>query len=316
MKEGDFYSDMSMFLNIKSYSNSTWMEYKEYVQLTGLAAKYISIPMNLITNIDIDVRRIAAYLYCKKKTNFDGEFIVPISDMVKWCGYTPNRNTNGINEKMSNTLSELESEEYIEIKGKTLFNTTITHGTFNLDKVNDECSYGFAILYLDEIEKIVSYKITNQTKYHNIPVILLVFSFLRGSIFRRPNKLGYIDRNTDGANNAELDIQRRKEKFPEAYNSTFVDIGEKLGLTANAVSKAVAVLEELELIKMSRAYAVHIGKNDNGKDIFKVQDNIFANTYKRESSHLLDAGLTYADNEIKRKEKLMQQFNSKYKRKE
>lgn len=306
---------MSTFLNIKTYSNNTWMEYKEYTQLTGSAAKFISIPMSLITDVDLDIRRIAAYLYCKKKTNYDDEFLIPISDFVKWCGYTPNRNTNGINEKMSNTLSELESEGYIEIKGKTLFNATIIHGTFNLDKVNEECSYGFAVLYLDEIEKIVNYKITSQTKFHNIPVLLLVFAFLRGSIFRRPNKLGHLDRNTDGTNNAELDIQKRKEKFPEAYNSSFVEIGEELGLTANAVSKAVSVLEELELIKLSRAYAIHIGKNDSGKDIFKVQDNIFANAYKREGSHLLDAGLTYAEHEIKRKEKLMQPFNSKYKRK-
>jgi len=306
---------MSTFLNTKPYSNNTWMEYKEYTQLTGLAAKFISIPMSLITDIDLDVKRVAAYLYCKKKTNFDEEFIIPVSDMVKWCGYVPNRHANKINEKINNTLSELELEGYIEIKGKTLFNSTITHGTFNLDKVNEECSYGFAVLYLDEIEKIINYKITGQTKFYNIPVLLLVFAFLRGSIFRRPNKLGYLDRNTDGTNNAELDIQRRKEKFPEAYNSTFVEIGEELGLTGNAVSKAVSVLEELELIKVSRAYSYSVGKDKKGKEVYQTPNSIFANAYKREGSHLLDAGLTYAEHEIKRKEKLMQQFNSKYKRK-
>ena len=307
---------MSTFLNTKPYSNNTWMEYKEYTQLTGLAAKFISIPMSLITDIDLDVKRVAAYLYCKKKTNFDEEFIIPVSDMVKWCGYVPNRHANKINEKINNTLSELELEGYIEIKGKTLFNSTITHGTFNLDKANEECSYGFAVLYLDEIEKIINYKITGQTKFYNIPVLLLVFAFLRGSIFRRPNKLGYLDRNTDGTNNAELDIQRRKEKFPEAYNSTFIEIGEELGLTANAVSKAVSVLEELELIKVSRAYSYSVGKDKKGKEVYQTPNSIFANVYKREGSHLLDAGLTYAEHEIKRKEKLMQKFNSKYKRKE
>lgn len=307
---------MSTFLNTKPYSNNTWMEYKEYTQLTGSAAKFISIPMNLITDIDLDVKRVAAYLYCKKKTNFDEEFIIPVSDMVKWCGYVPNRHANKINEKINNTLSELELEGYIEIKGKTLFNSTITHGIFNLDKANEECSYGFAVLYLDEIEKIINYKITGQTKFYNIPVLLLVFAFLRGSIFRRPNKLGYLDRNTDGTNNAELDIQRRKEKFPEAYNSTFIEIGEELGLTANAVSKAVSVLEELELIKVSRANSYSVGKDKKGKEVYQTPNSIFANAYKREGSHLLDAGLTYAEHEIKRKEKLMQQFNSKYKRKE
>lgn len=307
---------MSTFLNTKTYSNNTWMEFKEYTQLTGSAAKFISIPMSLITDTNLDVKRIAAYLYCRKKMTFEDDFTFYITDMVQWCGYVPNRHSNGINEKIASTLSELESEGYFEIEKKKSINSSITHGIFNSDKVNDECSYGFAVLYLDEIEKIVNYKITNQTKYHNVPVILLVFAFLRGSIFRRPNKLGYIDRNTDGTNNAELDIQRRKEKFPEAYNSTFVDIGEELGLTANAVSKAVAVLEDLELIRVSRAYSYSVGKNKNGKEVYQTPNSIFANTYKREGSHLLDAGLTYAEHEIKRKEKLMQQFNSKYKRKE
>ena len=307
---------MSTFLNIKTYPNNTWMEYKEYTQLTGSAAKFISIPMSLITDIDLDVKRVAAYLYCRKRMTFEDDFSFYITDMIKWCGYVPNRHANGINEKMINTLSELESEGYFEINEKKVSNSTITHGTFNLDKVNEECSYGFAILYLDEIEKIINYKITGQTKYHNIPVLLLVFAFLRGSIFRRPNKLGYIDRNTDGTNNAELDIQRRKEKFPEAYNSTFVEIGEELGLTANAVSKAVSVLEELELIKISRAYSYSVGKDKKGKEAYQTPNSIFANAYKREGSHLLDAGLTYAEHEIKRKEKLMQQFNSRYKRKE
>lgn len=306
---------MSTFLNTKTYSNNTWMEYKEYTQLTGIAAKYLAVPMSLITDIDLNVKRVAAFLYCRKRMTFEDDFSFYITDMVKWCGYVPNRHVNGSSEKIINALSELESEGYLEINKNKPSNSTITHGIFNLDKVTEECSYGFAVLYLDEIEKIVNYKITNPTKYHNIPVILLVLAFLRGSIFRRPNKLGYLDRNTDGTNNVEGDIKKRKEKFPEAYNSSFIEIGTKLGLTANAVSKAVSVLEELELIKLSRAYAIHIGKNDSGKDIFKVQDNIFANAYKREGSHLLDAGLTYAEHEIKRKEKLMQQFNSKYKRK-
>ena len=300
----------------KTYPDTKYLEYPEYIQLTGFESIYINVPMTLVKNIELSAKRIASFIYCRKRMTLERDFSISIVDLASWCGYKPDRHANRINQKMLESIKELEAEEFIDLNQIPSINSSVVKGVFNTDKSYNECTYGFSVLYLDEIEKIVNCKISGITKYFNIPVILLVFTYIRGSIFRRPNKLGHLDRNTDGTNNTEYDIQRRREKFPEAYSSSFIEIAKELGITADAVSKAVTVLEELNLIKVSRAYSYYIGKNKKGKDVYQTPYSIFANAYKRESSHLLDAGLTYADNEIKRKEKLMQQYNSKYKRKE
>lgn len=180
--------------------------------------------------------------------------------------------------------------------------------TFDSDKVYQECQKkNFAIIYIDEIEKIMQYRNTDGDKYMNAPVLLSVFIFFRIVIFRRPNKLRHEERNIDGCDIKEHDIAKRREISPEAYNDKFIHIAELIDIPPRTLAKATNTLEELGLITVDRSYNVRIANNE-----FRTFDLIFANAYKREGSYLLDDSPEYSRREIRSKEKLIQKYKSNF----
>ena len=167
----------------------------------------------------------------------------------------------------------------------------------------EECSNGYAAIYLDELEKIMNYKKENSNDNTlNNATILLVFAYLRNKIRRRPNELAPEERASDG-------IKKRREKLPDAYSCNINDIATELNISSKTLSKIVDILEqELELIVTDRAYRV---KNEN--DEFRTLPTIFANAYKREDKYLLDTGDNYSRAEIELKAEHMKKYFQGYK---
>lgn len=270
--------------------------------LTKLESKYISIPLSVITDTELDIKRVSILSYLRIHCGLNDIVGFTVPDMVEWCGGKPDKRTNGTNDKFLNAISVLNDRGYFTYLNKQS-KSTYMKCKLDMDYYYQECLDGYAVIYLDELEKIAKYKkenikdssLTNST-------ILLVFAYFRNKIRRRPNELKPEERSNDG-------IKERKERYPEAYESNIVSIAEEIGISKKTLSKVIDILEqELKLIVTDRAYRV---KNKDGE--FRTLPTIFANAYKREDKYLLAAGEEYSRTEIELKAQNMKQHYQDYK---
>ena len=275
-------------------------EYKR-IQLEDSQAKYIYIPMSVITDAELDTRRIGIFAYLRVHCGLNDVVGFTIPDMIEWCGGKSDRRANGSNDKALLALDALSNMGYLTYLTEKS-RSSYMKCKFNMSNYYDECSNGYAVIYLDELEKIMSYQKENlKDNTLNNTTILLVFAYLRNKIRRRPNELAPEERTSDK-------IKNRKEKMPDAYGSNISDIANELNASSKTVSKIIDVLEqELGLIVTDRAYRV---KNEN--DEFRTLPTIFANAYKREDKYLLDTGSDYSRIEIERKAENMRQYYQGY----
>lgn len=277
-------------------------EYQK-VPLEGLESKYIYVPLSVITDIKTDIRRAAIFSYIRIHCGLNDIVNFTIPDIVEWYGGKPDRRTNGSNDKTLSTLDSFEDSGYLTYlteKSKS----TYMKCKFNSDYYYDDCSDGFAAIYLDEIEKIMSYKKTGNSKDSTINniIIFIVFCYLRLKIRRRPNELKPEERCPEN-------IKNRRERFPDAYSGNIVDMSNEIGLSSKTFSKIIDILEcELHLIVTDRAYRV---KNKDNE--YRTLPTIFSNSYKREYGYLLDVGDNYGRTEIELKAKNIKQYYQEYK---
>ena len=172
---------------------------------------------------------------------------------------------------------------------------------FNTEYYYDECSKGYAVIYLDELKKIIDYKNLQSNSISNV-LLLLVFAYFRYKIRRRPNELKPEERTLEN-------IKLRQQRLPDAYDSNITAIAEEIGIHRQTLSKVIDILEyELKLIVTDRAYRI---KNNDGE--FRTLPTIFANTYKREDKYLLNTGDDYGRIEIKLKVDNIKQHCQNYK---
>ena len=294
-------------------------EYKTITELKGSASKCFRVPKSIILDDEMDIRRVAVYLYLWLSIGrWDNVCRFNLPNLIEWCGNKPERGMKGINNKFINTIDELSDRGYLTYLNESL---DIKYIECELDTnyCYQDCNKnGFAAIYLDEIEKIMNYKKEN-SKDSSLtnPIILLVFAYLRYMIWRRPNELKTIngEKNIDGNNNEKLDIEKRKLEHPDAYNDSFIEIANRIGISDKTLLRAVDILEQLELIVTDRAYRV---KNEDGK--YYTPNTIFANTYKREKYkvdgkyYLLASGDEYCRTEIENKaNKLNNEYGGNYK---
>ena len=275
-------------------------EYKR-ILLEEYKSKYIYIPMSVITDTNLDTRRVGIFSYLKIHCGLNNIINFTIPDIVEWCCGKPDRRTNGSNEKALSVLDSFNDGGYLTYlieKSKSSYMKC----KFDISRYYESCSNGYAVVYLDEIEKIKNYKKENvKDSTLNNMTILLVFAYLRHKIRRRPNELAPEERTSDG-------IKKRKERLPDAYGSNIVDISNELNISSKTLSKIIDILEqELELIVTDRAYRI---KNEDNE--FRTLPTIFANAYKREDRYLLDTGDNYSRTEIELKAENMKKHYRGY----
>jgi DNA-binding MarR family transcriptional regulator len=264
-------------------------EYKR-IPLEGSQAKYIYVPMSVITDTELDMKRVGAFSYLKIHCGLNNIVNFTIPDIVEWCGGRPDRRANGSNDKLLSTLNSFKDGGYLTFLTEAS-RSYYMKCRFNVEHYYEECSNGYAAVYLDELEKIMGYKKENlKDGTISNTTILLVFAYLRHKIRRRPNELMPEERTSDG-------IRKRKERLPDAYNSNVNEIANELNISSKTLSKIIDILElELGLIVTDRAYRVK-----NKDDEFRTLPTIFANAYKREDKYLLDTGDDYSRMEIELK---------------
>ena len=276
-------------------------EYKR-IPLEESQSKYIYVPLSVITDNELDIRRVSIFSYLRIHCGLNNVVNLTIPDMIEWYGGKSDRRVNGTNDKVLSTLDNFSNGGYLTyLTDKS--RSSYMKCEFNMAHYFEECSNGYAVIYLDELEKIMNYKKENsKDNTLNSSTILLVFAYIRNKIRRRPNELFPEERTSNG-------IKKRKEKLPDAYGSKFLDIAEELNISSKTLSKIIDILEhELELIVTDRAFRI---KNKNNE--FRTLPTIFANAYKREDKYLLDVGDNYSRVEIEQKAENMKQHYQGYK---
>ncbi len=271
-------------------------EYRR-IQLNDLSSKYIYIPLSVILNTEMDTRRVGVFSYLRIHCGLNNVINYTVTDIVEWCGAKPDRYTNGSNDKTLFVMDYLNDEGYLTYLTKRS-KSSFMKCKINMNYYFNECSKGFAVLYLDEIEKILSYKRDNiKDSTLSNTTILLIFAYLRNKIRRRPNELKPEERFSDK-------IKERQERLPDAFDTNINDVAAELNISSKTVSKIIDILEyDLSLIVTDRAYRI---KNENGE--FRTLPTIFANAYKREDKYLLDTGDDYSRIEIELKAKSIQGY--------
>ena len=275
-------------------------EYKR-IPLEESQSKYIYVPLSVITDTELDTRRVGVFSYIRIHCGLNNIVNFTIPDIVEWCGGKPDRRTNGSNDKILSTLNSFNNGGYLTYLTEKSRSSYIKC-EFNIGHYYEACSNGSAAIYLDELEKIMNYKKENlKDSTLNNTAILLVFAYFRHKIRRRPNELMPEERTSDG-------IKKRKEKLPDAYSGNINDIANELNISSKTLSKIIDILEqELELIVTDRAYRI---KNED--DEFRTLPTVFANAYKREDKYLLDTGDNYSRTEIKLKAENMKRHYQGY----
>lgn len=265
-------------------------EYKK-IGLNELASKYITIPLSITLNTEMDIKRAGVFSYLRVYCGLNGVINCTVPDIVEWYGGKPDKRMNGSNDKTLFVLDSLSDEGYFTYLTKRS-KSSFMKLKFNMDYHQKEClDAGFSIVYLDEIEKIMNYKKENvKDGVLNNTSVLLTFAYLRNKIWRRKNLLMPEERTSDG-------IKNRRERIPEAFDSNINNIATELNISSKTVSKIIDILEyDLSLIVTDRAYRI---KNENGE--YRTLPTIFANAYKREDGYLLDTGDNYSRVEIENK---------------
>lgn len=275
-------------------------EYKR-IPLQESQSKYIYIPLSIITDSELDAKRVGIFSYLRVHCGLNNIIGFTVPDMVEWYGGKSDRRVNGTNDRTLSTLDILEHRGYLTYLTEKSRSCYIKC-KFDANYYYEDCSNGYAAIYLDEIEKIMNYKKENsKDNTLNNATILLVFAYLRNKIRRRPNELMPEERTSDG-------IKKRKKRFPDAYGSNIIDIANELNISSKTLSKIIDILEqELKLIVTDKAYRVKTEDNE-----FRTLPTIFANAYKREDKYLLSTGENYSRTEIELKAELMRQHYQDY----
>lgn len=275
-------------------------EYRR-ILLEEAKSKYIYVPMSVITDKNLDARRIGVFSYLRIHCGLNNMIGLTVPDIVEWCGGKPDRRTNGSNDKVLSVMDALRDRGYLTYSTDKNKNAYMKC-KFNMSYYCDECSNGYAAIYLDEIESIMNYKKDNlKDSTISNTTILLVFAYFKNKIRRRPNELKPEERTSEG-------IKKRRERFPDAYENNISNIADELGIHKQTLSKIIDILElELNLIVTDRAYRI---KNEDNK--FRTLPTIFANAYKREDKYLLLTEDDYSRIEIELKANNIRQYYQNY----
>ena len=271
-------------------------------ELKDKESRYIRIPWSVISNIELDTKRVVVFSYLNMRCGSDNIVGFTVPSMVKWCGSKPDKRTNGLNDKFLNVIdvfSDMGYLTYLTDRSRSSY----MECEFNNDYYEQERSKGYSVMYVDEIEKIMNYKKSNSND--NVltnSIILLVFAYLRYKIIRRPNELKPEERYPEF-------VKDRRKRLPEAYGSNISDMAKEVGISSKTFLKIIDILEcDLKLIVTDRAYRI---RNEDGE--FRTPPTIFANTYKREHTYILVTGDEYCRGEVELRAERMKEFYKGYK---
>lgn len=280
-------------------------EYENIKKINSVDGNYFTVPIAIIVDSMNKGRALSVFSFFSVHRGINNIILFSVDYIAKWLGKKPDRHSHGINGKLIEGIRYLQAEGYIYLSDEPN-GTSLIDGSFDTEKISTLCNKEkFAIVYLDELRKIINYKNPDsKDAYVNSENILKVFTFLRSMIPRRKNELRPEENNVLEKRSHKLDIETRRKNCPEAYNCFYCELADWLGLSARTISKIVDILSELELIYFEPLPRI---KNAEGK--WRTDHTLFCNYYKREGHNLLDYGSEYYEREIKNKKAKLIEIN-------
>lgn len=197
--------------------------------------RFIKVPKEIILAKELSEHRLSAFLYLNYNQTWDEMVHYSPLYMIQWSGYktTWNRsNKDNIYEKFKRCMLWLFKNSYImnfDTQRYTLSN--FQSSLLNYEKIRP--SNNFGLLYNFEINTINKFKSTY--KPLNKSVLLLLLSYIRAFTWVRNNEI------------SGHSISSQKEK-PEILQTNFQSIEFFTGIPRKLVSRAMSVLEEMEMI--------------------------------------------------------------------
>lgn len=201
--------------------------------------RFIKVPKEIILAKEIPEHRLSVFLYFNYNQTWDETIHYSPLYMIQWSGYktTWNRsNKDNIYEKFKRCMQWSFENGYIidfDVSKYTLSN--FQSSLLNCEKIRPLNNFG--LLYDFEIDAINKFKSTY--KPLNKSVLLLLLSYVRAFTWVRGNEI------------SGHSINSQKEK-PEILQTTFQSIEFFTGVPRKLVSRAMTVLEDMELVTTHR----------------------------------------------------------------
>lgn len=281
-------------------------EYEGCAELKGESGVYFVIPASVILDEEMGDKRATVFSFFSIRRGIDNRVSFSLGGMARWTGRNPDRHKNAINDRLLESIVAMEDRGLLDIDGRPKGSAHVD-AFFDVYKALEECdSERFAVMYVDEVRKIIEHAAEMYAgTAMNCDVLLLVFAYLRMSIYRRKNALSPGELNVDGEDDWKSDVDARRKRAPEAFNAYYSDIAEDIGMQPRAVSKAVEILNELGLIHSEPLPRIKAG------DKWVTSHTLFCNAYKREGRMLLDEGEGYWAREIENKKRKLNGLKNK-----
>lgn len=197
---------------------------------------------------------VYSYFYLKRGLDDTAGF--SCNSVVEWCGHKVDYHKNKINGQITKCINSLIDHNYIKVTGDMTSNL-FCMADINIEKFDVPNS--FAIIYFDEITKIRNFKnYTSDKNRMNPSILMLVLSYLRVNMLRRQEY--YIGKESDK---------------PEFCYRLYINIEKDIGISTRYISRAVKILEELNIIK-SQELSRWKDENEN----WHTEVTLFVNKYK------------------------------------
>lgn len=221
------------------------------------------IPKELILDVNRNEKRIILYSYFASKRGLDNTIGFSCNSIVEWCGYKKNYSKDKSNDIFADMINQFISEGYIIIDKEKV---NICRDNCNIAELDeDKFTYDsqFAIVYLNELDRILEFKEYLKDIDVNInrmspAILILVLSYLRVNMLRRQDN--YIGKESDK---------------PEFCYRMYIDIEKDIGLSNRYISRAVNILNKLDII-----VSQEMMRYKDEKDNWHTDVTLFVNKYK------------------------------------
>lgn len=278
---------------------------RESIRALDLDEKvFVRVPASIILDSDACDIRVSVYSFFAVRRGIDCRLTFSINEIREWMGRDVSARDEKTCANIKDVVTHLADNGYISVDDcfATAKNSSRVNAMFHYDGVSEECSeHRFAMLYIDEIRKITSYK-DESRGYASKDVMLLLLSYLRMEMPRRSNKLR-ADEIGAGAHFGQTDVDARRSRHPEVYNDHYKNISDEIGVSDRLVAKYLSVLDKVGIIYLEMLPRFQ----SSGK--WHTNWVLFCNRYKRDKNFLLAEGEEYFEKEIKAKKNLLLNYN-------
>ena len=224
---------------------------------------YVKIPREIIYDKSMNDKRIVIFSYLCARRSLDDTVAFSTTELCRWSKLKPNYRDGKINQKYYEVLLLLSHYGYFEecpdFESYLLENTNSEKYRIvklNIDKF--EPNENFAMIYFDEIEKILNFK----TELENIDIdlkrmssayILLVLSYIRVNLNRQTDK-------------------------PLCCYRYIKTIHEDIGLSERYISRVIEILDKLNIVKSVKMKRIRY--EESGASKFLTTPTVFADYRK------------------------------------